>query len=35
MLRDGISVKAVAVAVGVTYMVAWHIKNNPDVWSNA
>lgn len=33
-LADGLSIKAAAEAGGVTYMVAWHIKNSPDVWSN-
>jgi len=33
-LASGYTVKQAAAAACVTYMVAWHIKNNPDVWSN-
>ncbi len=32
--RAGLSVKAAARAAGVSYMVAWHIKKSPGVWSN-
>lgn len=35
LLTGGASVKYAASEAGVTYMVAWHIKNSPDVWSNA
>lgn len=35
MLNNGCGIKETASAVGVTYMVAWHIKHNPDVWRNA
>jgi hypothetical protein len=34
MLTGGASIKEIAAAIGVTYMVVWHIKNSPDVWSN-
>lgn len=34
MLVAGATIKDAAAATGVTYMVAWHIKNSPDVWSN-
>lgn len=33
-LSSGLSIKAAADQAGVTYMVAWHIKNSPGVWSN-
>ena len=33
-LARGAPIKAAAREAGVTYMVAWHIKNNPAVWSN-
>jgi hypothetical protein len=35
LLADGSNIKDAARLAGVTYMVAWHIKNSPDVWSNA
>lgn len=34
LFRAGASIKTAALAAGVTYMVAWHIKNSPGVWSN-
>jgi len=34
-LAAGENCRISASAAGVSYMVAWHIKNNPDVWSNA
>lgn len=34
LLTLKIPMKEVAEKAGVTYMVAWHIKNSPDVWSN-
>jgi hypothetical protein len=33
-LKDGASIKAAAQQAGVSYMIAWHVKNTPDVWSN-
>lgn len=33
-LNVGDSIKSAARCAGVTYMVAWHIKNSPGVWSN-
>jgi hypothetical protein len=33
-LDAGLGLKAAASQAGVTYMVAWHIKNSPGVWSN-
>ncbi len=33
-LALGTSIKDSALAAGVSYMVAWHIKNSPGVWSN-
>lgn len=33
-LAAGATVKDAAKAAGVTYMVAWHLRNSPDVWSN-
>ncbi len=35
LLAQGVSMKNAARQVGVSYMVAWHIKNSPGVWSNA
>lgn len=29
-----LGIKAAAIEAGVSYMVAWHIKNTPGVWSN-
>lgn len=34
LLAGGASIKKAAAATGVTYMVAWHLKNSPDVWCN-
>jgi hypothetical protein len=33
-LVSGLTLKQAAAQAGVTYMVAWHIKNSPGVWSN-
>lgn len=33
-LADGLSIKDAAKKAQVTYMIAWHIKNSPGVWSN-
>lgn len=33
-MSKGVSIKEAAAAAGVTYMVAWHIKNSPGVWNN-
>lgn len=35
LLGRGMTLKETALSAGVTYMVAWHIKNTPGVWSNA
>lgn len=32
LLRDGATVKTAARGAGVSYMVAWHIKNSSSVW---
>lgn len=33
-LQAGASIRAAATSAGVSYAVAYHIKNTPDVWSN-
>ena len=33
-LDSGATVADAAKQAGVTYMVAWHIRNSPDVWAN-
>lgn len=34
LLNQGVSIKAAAADVGVSYMVVWHIKKDSSVWGN-
>ncbi len=34
LMAEGVSIKDAAAQAGVSYMVAWHLKNTPDTWNN-